>query len=43
MLWVCRNIELLRSFGFSMDECKGMFRKAPIFLSISEDKLEVWD
>ncbi|XP_058186985.1 uncharacterized protein LOC131303938 isoform X1 [Rhododendron vialii] len=35
-----RKIELLRSFGFSMDECMDMFRRAPTFLRPSVDKLK---
>ncbi|KAG5527236.1 hypothetical protein RHGRI_028213 [Rhododendron griersonianum] len=35
-----RKIELLRSFGFSMDECMAIFRMAPALLMTSEDKLK---
>ncbi|XP_058186997.1 uncharacterized protein LOC131303944 [Rhododendron vialii] len=34
------KFEMFRSFGFSMDECTGMFRKAPSLLRTSEDKLK---
>ncbi|KAE9449107.1 hypothetical protein C3L33_18976, partial [Rhododendron williamsianum] len=35
-----RKIELLRSFGFSMDECMAILRMAPTLLMTSEDKLK---
>ncbi|KAG5529345.1 hypothetical protein RHGRI_029901 [Rhododendron griersonianum] len=36
-----RKFEVFRSFGFSMDECMDMFRRAPGILRISEDKLKL--
>ncbi|KAF7130331.1 hypothetical protein RHSIM_Rhsim10G0153500 [Rhododendron simsii] len=35
-----RKVEVFRSFGFSMDECMDMFRRAPGILRPSEDKLK---
>ncbi|KAF7130482.1 hypothetical protein RHSIM_Rhsim10G0153700 [Rhododendron simsii] len=35
-----RKIEMFRSFGFSMDECRDMFRRAPGILGTSEDSLK---
>ncbi|KAA8517153.1 hypothetical protein F0562_017446 [Nyssa sinensis] len=36
-----RKLELFRSFGFSKDECMGMFRRAPGLLRTSEEKLKL--
>ncbi|KAI8536108.1 hypothetical protein RHMOL_Rhmol10G0230700 [Rhododendron molle] len=35
-----RKFEVFRSFGFSMDECMDMFRRAPNIFRTSEDKLK---
>ncbi|XP_058187004.1 transcription termination factor MTEF1, chloroplastic-like [Rhododendron vialii] len=35
-----RKFEMFRSFGFSMDECMDMFRRAPRILTTSEDNLK---
>ncbi|KAH7861599.1 hypothetical protein Vadar_028203 [Vaccinium darrowii] len=36
-----KKIELFRSFGFSMDKCMQMFRKAPRLFGASEGKLKL--
>ncbi|XP_058187001.1 uncharacterized protein LOC131303947 [Rhododendron vialii] len=35
-----RKFEMLKSFGFSMDECMDMFRRAPRTFTVSEDQLK---
>ncbi|KAG5529346.1 hypothetical protein RHGRI_029902 [Rhododendron griersonianum] len=35
-----RKFEMFRSFGFSMDECRDMFRRAPRILTTSKDNLK---
>ncbi|KAH7861238.1 hypothetical protein Vadar_023578 [Vaccinium darrowii] len=37
---ISKKFELFRSFGFSMDECKQMFRRAPRLFECSEGKLK---